>query len=882
MNLKHWMILSVLTLTACGGTDTENGDGNTAPTAQFSYQIAKTKVNFANQSNDLDGDPLSYAWEFGDGAVSTLLAPDHTYAPGTYTVTLTVYDGKVSHTSTRTLTVSSDTTGQTFVGNVARGKSSYEDAVRLTCVTCHGESGDGPSQPLDLTRYLGDSASLASIIETTMPQSDPSLCVGQCAADIAAYLLSWSDNDAPVQACESGKTYGPRQLKLLTREEYQNSIEDLLGVDFDVAGSLPSDAKIHGYSNNIMAAVTQVHQESYFEAAKTIAAWARERNFDTVVSCDLSDKQACIDDFTANFAKRAFRRPLTKGEAVAMKALFADSFTNGDVAAGLEIAVTSALISPAFLYRSELGLPVSVGEHDGGQYEFSGTPTTITADEFTDKRWHTEGTLPGALIVGDTTNQQQAKLGKHISYTGDGTLMKVSVRGVIPQDRTIPELRYVVGSFKGSITVDWEEFRTLTFYFPGLSGHSEFAFLIDPSAAQIEVHEFSYGEAVRIADAPDYDAYKLTPYEIATFLSYTFTGSIPDDQLLAAADAGELDTDEQIAAQVSRLLNTTRAQIRLGNFAAQWMGTDLALTQPKDMMLFPELNDPLRKAMTQEVRELFVHSALQGNPFTEFFNTNKAFVNSTLADYYGLSGATDTGFSEVSGAGERGGILTTGAFHVAYGNFEETSPVVRAARVREKLLCQDIPPPPAGIAVDRAAAEERIAEIIGTGGSITQRERTALLTEEPYCAQCHAKIINPLGFGMEDYDTIGRYQLLDINGNTVDASGVLHGVQGLDTLESTQASFTGGIGLGEVLANTESVYGCFVKNAFRFSTGMGITEIDKNNPAIGQLTAQEKQDYACSVEGMTRNLIDSGYDARTVFKSIGTMSLIRYRKELNR
>jgi hypothetical protein len=207
---------------------------------------------------------------------------------------------------------------------------------------------------------------------------------------------------------------------------------------------------------------------------------------------------------------------------------------------------------------------------------------------------------------------------------------------------------------------------------------------------------------------------------------------------------------------------------------------------------------------------------------------------------------------------------------------------VRAARVREKLLCQEIPPPPAGIAIDRAAAEERIADIIADGGSVTQRHRTELLTEEPYCAQCHQKIINPLGFGMEDFDSIGRYQLLDIHNNPVDASGVLHGLESLADIDSTSMSFTGSKELGSVLASTESAYECFVENAFRFATGMGTHKIDKDNPDIGNLTEQEIQDYSCSVKGMTETMIQSGYNAREVFKSLGTMKLIRYRKDMNR
>lgn len=753
-----------------------------------------------------------------------------------------------------------------------------------TCLGCHGEKGDSQALPINMAPFIAGTKDLYKVINDTMPKTNPSDCVGQCAADIAAYMKTWSTTTVPpVQACGDHLTYGARQLKLLTRSEYQNSVEDLVGIDFNAATALPSDSKIHGYANNIGTSVSQLHETAYFESASKIAAWAKEHNFAGIVTCSLTDKTACINDFTSNFAKKAFRRPLTKGEISAFQSLFGDNFTNGDVSVGLEMAVTSALMSPAFLYRSEQGVPVSSGPYDGSGYEFTGTTTTLLATEFTDKRWFVAGSTTGALVIGDTSNgRQEAKLGKHITYSGTGSLFQVRIRGVIPKDGSIPVLRYGVGSFSGSLTVDWEDFRTISLYFPGLSGTSEFALFLAAGTAQVEVWDLKVGAAKAKLNAPDSDAYALTPYEMATYLSYTFTGSTPDATLLAAAEAGQLETDAQVSTQVDRLLNNPRAKKQLGDFAAQWIGTDLAQTQPKNMTLYPALTDEVRSVMAQEVRELFTYAALTSNDLKQFFASDYAHVNKTLANYYGLSGANSSSFTRVPGGNQRGGILTTGAFYTAYGNFEETSPIVRAARVREKFLCQDIPPPPAGIAIDRSAAEKKIADIIGAGAHVTQRYRTQLLTEAPYCAQCHAKIINPLGFGMEDYDTIGRYQQQDIWGSMIDPGGILHGIEALSDLNNTQANFTGGKGLGLLLTNTQVAYSCFVNNAFRFATGEGVEIIDKNNAALGTLTAAEKADNQCSVKGITDNMIAANHNPRVAFKSLATMKQIRYRKEMGR
>lgn len=763
------------------------------------------------------------------------------------------------------------------------------------CIGCHGNQGTG-AYKINIEPYYYGTLDLFAKIDQTMPAApyDSSSCVGQCAADIAAFMKTWQVNvDTPALACDngSGLTYGARQLKLLTRSEYQSSVEDLVGINLNVVNALPSDTRVHGYANNLNTVVSQVHQDAYFETANKIASWISEidprtnkNRWSNIVSCDMSDKTACIDDFVNNFAKKAFRRPLTKGEITAFSSLFGDNFTDGSVQAGLEMAVTATLMSPAFLYRSEQGTPVSVGEHDGNGYEFVSVTESLTAMGFGDKRHYVPGAIEGSAIVGDTTNsRQQGKLGKHFSYTGSGTLMQFSLRG-LPAEGTIPVVKYYVSGQEGSITVDWEDFRTISLYFPGLSGHSEMMFFVDPSPARVEFHEFKYGPGQAVANAPDRDAYVLTPYEVATYLAYTFTGSTPDAQLMTAADNNLLSSDEQIAAQVDRLLNTPRAKLRLGDFAAQWAGTDLALTQPKDIMIYKEedINDTLRAAMAQEVRELFTHTLTSKN-FKEFFATDYAFVNKPLAEHYNLSGADSAeSFSKVNGNGERGGIFTTAAFHVAYGAFEETHPIIRAARVREKFLCQHVPPPPMGIAVGRMHAEERIASIIAELGYVTTRIKTDLLTQSEGCNSCHAKIINPLGFGLEDYDTVGRYQQQDRHGAPIDASGILYGITGLPSVDPSQFSFYGGKGLGEVLANSEVAYQCFVENAFRFAVGVGSDVIDVNNPSGASLTEQEKADNSCSVKGITEHMIQSDYDPRVVLKSLGTMKLVRYRKELNR
>ncbi|HEY7772368.1 MAG TPA: DUF1592 domain-containing protein, partial [Marinagarivorans sp.] len=770
---------------------------------------------------------------------------------------------------------SSSSAALTFpAGDASRGRIYYTDSYKndaLNCTTCHGEDGNGTVAKITAGKAsynfskdeLGDMP-LAEYIYRYMPDAaDLGRCDEQCAADIAAYINSWttqSSSSAPSlvykgNICDDRITYGARQLKLLTRNEYQNTMEDLVGINFEVSKNLPDDTYIHGFSNNIGASVTQVHVDSYLTSAEEIASWSKARGFEGVVDCNGLSPEQCAQAFTSGFAKNAFRRPLSKDEVTAITSLFGDGFTDGDVNNGIEMALTSVLSAPAFLYRSEQGVAVSQGEYDGSQYEFTGTVTELKATDL-QHNFGEPGDLDGAWKV-RSRDRQEAKLEKHLSYTGAGTLMEITVKGTTIGG-TVPKMTVAVNSFSHEVLVDWDEYRTIKVYFPGITGHHGTRIALDIRSqnydeSYIEVHTINYGEAALLANAPDLDAYALTPYEIATYLAYTYTGSTPDATLMAAAENNLLSSDEQIAEQVGRLLESPRAKAHLGDFAAQWLGTDDALTEAKDPAKYPELTEQIRQAMVQEVRELFAHVALDDSQSIEqFFAADYTFVNATLADYYGLSGVNGSGFTKVNGGATRGGILTTGAFMTAYGNNDETSPIRRAAAVRERLLCQDIPPPPPGVVVDREAAALELATR-WEAGEISNRERYHELTKEGSCQSCHKEIINPLGFGMEDYDTIGRHQHIDRNGLMVDATGELIGLSTVG--DGGQLSFFGAKELSHSLAELDTAKHCFAQNLFRFAMGTGQAVIDENNEDLGALTEQERLDYSCSIDDITAAMI---------------------------
>ncbi|MCG8612951.1 MAG: DUF1592 domain-containing protein, partial [Pseudomonadales bacterium] len=385
------------------------------------------------------------------------------------------------------------------------------------------------------------------------------------------------------------------------------------------------------------------------------------------------------------------------------------------------------------------------------------------------------------------------------------------------------------------------------------------------------LYRHELGEPNPDNDEIDSDAFELTSYEMATFLAYTFTGSTPDQVLLDAAARDELRTVENIELQAKRLADQARPV--LGEFVGSWLGTNALGNAAKDTAIWPGFAS-LVPHLQNELNETFAHVLLEpSEQFAALYGANYTFLNQTLAEHYGIGGVTGADMQLVS-TSERGGILANGAFMARWGEAEETSPILRSVRVRRRMLCQDQPDPPAGTF---AAREEKLAELSDflQDPATTNRLKYHRLTEDEPCTNCHEQYINPLGFGMEDFDTVGRVRTTDLKGNPIDASGTLFApVKYSEVQESIM--FEGARGLGQQLANLSSAQTCLPKQMFRYIMGVGYQDIDSANPEGPQLSEQEKAGYACEIDTLTNAMMTGS--PRSMFEAFGSLQAVRYRK----
>ena len=396
-----------------------------------------------------------------------------------------------------------------------------------------------------------------------------------------------------------------------------------------------------------------------------------------------------------------------------------------------------------------------------------------------------------ALVVQDLTAQQLMDFGDQVATWVD--THPTSVAACTTTDTTC--VQSIVGSFGKRAFRSPLSAAQLQSYTTLFQAQGDFADGLHTLVqAMLQSPYFLYRQELGTKNATT-GQFDLTPYEIASGLSYLLIGSMPDDALMAAADAGQLATQAQLDAQAARLLQDPRGQTAVADFMTGWLGIDRVLTIVKDSSVYGALTDSLRSSMYNETRALVVDSFTSGGTFAGALTANYTFLDSSLAQYYGVNGGGATATKTTLPAGTRdAGLLAHGSILSGYADANISSPVLRGKMVRMRLLCQALPPPPGNLATALAPA---------SGVQTTRQHFEAHDTMQP-CAGCHI-YLDPVGFGFEGYDGIGRHRTTD-NGLPVDTSGTLKSMSG-----GSDLSFAGLSDLSSYLASDPDVETCMTR-----------------------------------------------------------------------
>jgi hypothetical protein len=279
---------------------------------------------------------------------------------------------------------------------------------------------------------------------------------------------------------------------------------------------------------------------------------------------------------------------------------------------------------------------------------------------------------------------------------------------------------------------------------------------------------------------------------------------MPDAELMRAASAGELSAPTALRAQANRLLSDTRAATTISSFHNQWLGIDQISSMEKDKTAYPTYTPELRDAMAAEAGRFADYVIRSGDGKLETLLTAPftLIAAGPLATLYGVTvpANQDPNKPVNLNPSQRAGILTQAGVLSIMSHADQSSPIRRGKLIREQLFCQTLSPPPPGANLTPPA----------TDPTVPTRQRFEKHRTETVCAACHG-LIDPIGFGFENYDGIGAYQATEA-GMPVDASGTL-------TATDVNGDFNGVLELSQKLAHSDDVRNCVAQKWFNFGFG---------------------------------------------------------------
>jgi hypothetical protein len=592
-------------------------------------------------------------------------------------------------------------------------------------------------------------------------------------------LAAWMSG--PIQAAAAGRraAEGRVVLRRLNRNEYQNTIRDLLGVEIDLVDLLPLDSSGNGFDNVGDALHTSSFlMEKYLEAADAALSEAIVNR----PQPKTSKKQYLLkDSHQVRSSEEHVYRQIDDGTV-----LFSSSAWNA-------VGVTGFYPNDRGRYRFRIsasaiqsaGKPVTfrVSAGSGGMGGakghlvgyFDAIPDKPTVFEWID---HVEPHTGISLLPYGLAGAQQIKKLGADKWDGPGVFVQwIEIEGPLNESWPPPSHRAIFGDLRQAKAPNYNHSDRVEVVSSDpvkdaqsiLRNFARRAFRRNVTDADvkpyIELFKAKMGEkrtfeqAIRasllaILISPDFLFFnekpgRLDDFALANRLSYFFWSSMPDDELFTLAEQHKLSQPQVLDDQVERLLKDTKSAAFTKNFLGQWLALrDIDFTVPS-FLLYPEFDDMLKASMVRETEAFFEEILKKDLSITNFISSDFSMLNGRLAKHYGIPGIDGWEFQKVHlpEDSHRGGLLTMASVLKVTANGTSTSPVLRGAWVLDRILGTPPPRPPANV----AALEPDIR------GATTIREQLAKHRQVAMCASCHVKI-DPPGFAMESFDVIGGWR----------------------------------------------------------------------------------------------------------------------------
>jgi hypothetical protein len=679
------------------------------------------------------------------------------------------------------------------------------------CVGCHNSRAKNPSEdPVNLESASVDDL-LASAgtwervlrklaVRSMPPQGTPH----PTEADYTGFT-TWLSTSLD-RAWEGKSNPGRYVVHRLNRAEYGNAIRDLLSLDVDVTEGLPSDGADFGFDNIATSLKTSpLLLERYLTTAQRVSAMAvgdpevRAGNTEYSISREFT-QAGHIDGLPLG----------TRGGTVVRHVFPADGEYKlaGRLVRGVEEGYAGVegndtpntfviTVDGAEVYSAQVGGPrdhevqsrdmneakasvdarmtgrvfVSAGPHDVG-FTWKERPSQLQDVWQPSLRDSQEIHMIGGLPKLRTVNVEGPYNVKGVSNTPSRERIFICRPATAAEEPACAQkilTSLARRAYRRPVTAADVE-PPMSFYKQSRENGGNFDAGIRVGVARIlSSPSFLYRMEKDPASARVGTAHAVSDIELASRLSFFLWSSIPDQKLLDLAEAGRLREPAVLSAQVRRMIADERADSLVSNFAGQWLQLrNLEAKVAPDLLMFPDFDDNIRKSFRRETEMLFEYIMRENRSSMELMSADYTFVNERLAKHYGIPGVYGTRFRQVKLTDpNRRGLLGQGSVLSLTAVATRTSPVFRGKMVLSTFLNTPPSPPPPNVPTLEESNKEA-----GAAAPKTVREQLELHRKNPGCASCH-KIIDPPGFALENFNSVGQWRDTDADGKPIDAAGVL-------------------------------------------------------------------------------------------------------------
>ena len=739
--------------------------------------------------------------------------------------------------------------------------------IRRYCVACHNGrtlTAGLALDDVDLTR-VGDHAELwENVVRKLRAGLMPP--AGRPRPDEATYarVATWLETELDAAAAASPNPGRTQTFHRLNRAEYRNAVRDVLGIAVDVEELLPADSASYGFDN--IAGVLRVSEslmERYLTAARRISRaavgttppTAAARTYTVSPALPQDDHVEGLPYGTRGGALITHRFPLDAEYVLRVEV----SRVAG--AAQLEVTVDGERVELFRMLQGlpsldidgnevgdnlEVRLPVAAGPREIGvaflktPALLSETPRRLFLNPTVSRRdlpYLRSVTVTGPFDVagpGDTPARQRL----FVCRPADAAAEPADANG---EEACADTILAALARRAWRRPVDDADLEILRIAYAAGRGGGGFEAGIERALQQLLVSpEFLFRVEADPADVPAAAVnYRIGDLELASRLSFFLWSSVPDDELLNAAAGGTLSDPAELGRQVRRMLADDRARALTDNFVGQWLQLrNLEAARPSQV-LFADFDDGLRHAFRRETELFFESIVREDRSVLDLLDADYTFVNDRLARHYGIPHVQGSHFRRVPVSGHRGGLLGQGSILTITSHPVRTSPVFRGRWILTNILGTPPPDPPPNVPAlpDRAGAY--------ADRTPSMRERMAAHRDNPACASCHA-MIDPLGFGLERFDPVGRLRDVDEQHLPIDASGVLPDGTAFDDVPGLRSA---------LLARPNRFVGTLTEKLLTYALGRGLEPYDMPTVrAIVRRAADEDYRLSAVVLGIVESL----------------------------